>query len=68
MVDERQAEVLGHVSEEELRRLLAMFPLVNMSELLTARAAVTSEDAAQAQPVRVEFMPPEQETRSAWLH
>ena len=68
VVDERRGEVLGHVSEEELYRLCATFPLVSMAELLTARAGLGSEGIAEERPARVVFVPEGQGARSAWLH
>jgi predicted transcriptional regulator len=59
VVDERQGEVLGHVSEEELARLGQAFPLVRMTEILTARAGLVSEGNAE----HVERARPE-----VWLH
>ena len=68
VVDERQGEILGHVSEEELHRLCPLLPLARMAEILTARAAVRSEGIAAPRPARVEFLPEEQGARAAWLH
>lgn len=68
VVDDRHGEILGHISEAELNRLCPMLPLVQMAEILTARAAVSSEGSAATRPARVEFVPEEQGSRSAWLH
>lgn len=68
VVDERQGEVLGHVTEEELRRIWSTLPLARMSEILTARAAVASEGIAAERPSRLVFVTGGQGTRSSWLH
>lgn len=68
VVDERQGEILGHISEQELLRLCPLLPLVRMAEILTARAAVRSEGFAAERPARVAFLPEAQGSRGAWLH
>jgi len=68
VVDERHGEVLGHVSEEELRRIWSTLPLARMSELLTARATLASEGIAEERPSRLVFVPCGQGSRSSWLH
>ncbi len=68
VVDERRGEVLGHVSEAELYRLCPTHPLVSMAELLTARAAVSSEGIAAMGPTRVGLMPQAKGAQPAWLH
>ena len=67
VVDERHGEILGHVSEEELRRIWSTLPLARMTEILTARATLASEGSAGDRP-RVVLLPGGQGVRSTWLH
>jgi predicted transcriptional regulator len=68
VVDERHGEVLGHVTEEELRRIWSTLPLARMAEILTARAAIASEGIADERPSRLVFVPCGQGARSSWVH
>jgi len=65
VVDERRGEVLGHVSADELRRLGNLFPLVRMTEILTARAALVSERNAGSAS---EVLASEPAEVQAWVH
>ncbi len=67
VVDERHGEVLGHVTEEELHRIWSTLPLARLSEILTARANITSEGIAGERP-RIVLVPGGQGSRSSWLH
>jgi len=68
VVDERRGEVLGHVSEEELRRLGNTLPLVRMTEILNARAALALEGIAGAGSESEAVSPSERTRSEAWLH
>jgi predicted transcriptional regulator len=65
VVDEQQGEVLGHVTEEELHRIWRTLPLARMSEILSARAMLASEESAATRPSRLVFVPNQGTT---WLH
>ncbi|HYO55938.1 CBS domain-containing protein [Archangium sp.] len=67
VVEERHGEILGHVTEEELHRIGSTLPLARMSEILTARAHITSEGSAGERP-RLFVVPGGQGSRSTWLH
>lgn len=68
VVDERQGELLGSVTEEELHRLWHTLPLVRLGAVLSARAALASEGSAVERPMRLAYVPCGPGARCAWLH
>lgn len=49
VVDEARGELLGEVSEDELRRLYARLPLARMAEILTVKVLSQEEEITGAQ-------------------
>jgi CBS domain-containing protein len=48
VVDEARGELLGEVSEDELRRLYARLPLARMAEILTVKVLSQEEEITGA--------------------